>query len=70
MATTSYGIFLFLVGFIVHVVLWRVRRPANTTVVIVLVFVVSIFIVWLALSILDFYSESVGLFPQEPADAI
>ena len=70
MPTTLYGALLFLVGFFVHVVLWRVRRPVNTTVTIILVFVVSVFIVWLALSILDIFQGLTGFLPQEPVDKI
>jgi len=66
MATTSYGIFLFLVGFIVHVVLWRVWRPVNTTATIILVFVVSVSIVWFALSIFNLFQGLTDVLPQEP----
>ena len=70
MSTTFYGALLFLVGFIVHVVLWRVRRPVNTTVTIILVFVVSVSTVWLALSIFSIFEGLTGFLPQEPVDKI
>ena len=70
MPTTLYGALLFLVGFIVHVVLWRVRRPVNTTVTIILVFVVSVSTVWLALSIFGIFQGLTGYLPQEPVDKI
>ena len=70
MPTTLYGALLFLVGFIVHVVLWRVRRPVNTTATIILVFVVSVFIVWLALSTIGIFQGLTGFLPQEPVDKI
>ena len=68
MPTTLYGALLFLVAFIVHVVLWRVRRPVNTTVTIILVFVVSVSTVWLALAIFDISQGLTGFLPQEPVD--
>ena len=70
MPTTLYGALLFLVAFIVHVVLWRVRRPVNTTVTIILVFVVSVSTVWLALSIFGIFQGLTGFLPQEPVDKI
>lgn len=70
MPTTLYGALLFLVGFIVHVVLWRVRRPVNTTATIILVFVVSVSIVWLALSIFDIFQGLTDFLPQEPVDKV
>jgi hypothetical protein len=66
MPTTLYGALLFLVGFFVHVVLWRVRRPVNTTVTIILVFVVSISFVWLTLSIFDIFQRLIDFLPQGP----
>ena len=70
MPTTLYGAMLFLVAFIVHVVLWRVRRPVNTTATIILVFVVSVSTVWLALSIFGIFQGLTGFLPQEPVDKI
>jgi len=70
MPTTLYGALLFLVGFIVHVVLWRVRRPVNTTATIILVFVVSVSMVWLALSIFDIFQGLTDFLPQEPVDKV
>jgi hypothetical protein len=67
MPTTFYGALLFLIGFLVHVVLWRVRKPVNTTVTIVLVFVGSISFVWLALSSLIIFQELISFLPQEPS---
>lgn len=70
MLATSYGVLLFSIGFIIHLVLWRVRRPVNTTVTIVLVFVVTIFMVWLALSIFSIFQGLIDFLPQESADKI
>ena len=70
MLTTSYGVLLFSIGFIIHLVLWRVRRPINTTVTIVLVFVITICLVWSALSIFGIFQELIEFLAQESVDKI
>ena len=52
MIITAYGIFLFFLVFIIHVGLWRMRKPRNTTVAIIVLFPIGVISAWGVISLI------------------